>query len=497
MDAAPRADGSPPSAGRARWLLFVVAAGVFIAADDQTSVVTVLPLMIPDLDITADEFYRSSWIINGYLLGYLVALPLMGRVADVYGPGRIYAAAMLIFMIGSALVAAGPAFGSVVAARALQAVGGGAVVPVAMAIVVRELPPGARAAGLGGIAAAAEAGALIGPLWGGAIADWLDWRAVFWLNLPLAAPLALAAWRLASRERRSGRVDWWGAAILGGALALLTVALSDDPLNPRALRLTLALLLVAGAGAAVFGWRERRVTAPLVRPAMLAQRAVLAAEVATLLTGGALITVLIGVPLFVNLVLDEGPLAGGVTLLRLTAAVPVGALAGGWLAGRVDLRALSALGMLLAAAGVAALAAWDEGLGEPLRSAPQIVAGLGFGLVLAPLASAVLARVAEGERATAAAWLTLARVAGMLVGTAVLTSSGLGRFYARAGAAEFGSPGFAELVRAAQVDTFREIFIAAGVALVVAAVLCLLLGRTPRAEPSPAAPGRGRWWMAA
>jgi hypothetical protein len=90
-------------------------------------------------------------------------------------------------------------------------------------------------------------------------------------------------------------------------------------------------------------------------------------------------------------------------------------------------RPLAAGGAGLHVAGVAGLAAWDEGLGEPLRSAPQISAGLGFGLVLAPLATAVLARVEEGDRATAAVWLTLARVGGMLVGTALLTSSGLGR----------------------------------------------------------------------
>ena len=451
--------------------------------------------MIPDLDITADEFYRSSWIINGYLLGYLVALPVMGRVADVYGAGRIYAASMLLFTAGSALVAAAPSFEFLVASRSLQAVGGGAVVPVAMAIVVRELPPRARAPGLGAIAAASEAGALVGPLWGGAIADWIDWRAVFWLNLPLAAPLAFAAWRLATHERRAGGIDWWGAALLGAALAVVTVALADDPLDPRPLPLTLALLASAAAVAAVFARRELAIPAPLVRPAMLVERPILAAEAATFLTGMALITVLIGVPLFVNLVLAEGPLAGGITLLRLTAAVPAGALVGGWLAARLDLRALASGGMLLAAAGVATLAAWEEGLGEPLRSGPQLVAGLGFGLVLAPLASAVLSRVGEGERATAAAWLTLARIAGMLVGAALLASSGLGRFYARAGAVEFGSPGFEELVRAAQVETFREIFVAAAIALVVAAALCSALGPSPDREAALRVQGGRRWWF--
>ena len=184
---------------RSSWLLLVVAGGVFIAADDQTSVVTVLPSMLRDAGITVDDFYRSSWIINAYLLGYIVALPIVGRVADVFGHARVYAASLTVFIVGSMLVASAPGFAWLIGARALQAVGGGAVVPVAMAIVVGELPPSRRVLGLGAIAAASEAGALIGPLWGGAITELWGWRWVFWINVPMALPFAWGAWRLAGR----------------------------------------------------------------------------------------------------------------------------------------------------------------------------------------------------------------------------------------------------------------------------------------------------------
>ena len=108
------------------WLLLVaVAAGVFVAADDQTSVVTVLPAIIQHTGITVDDLYKSSWIINGYLLGYLVALPVVGRVADVYRHGRVYAAAPGGLMSGSVLVAAAAQFGVPVAARVVQRGGGG------------------------------------------------------------------------------------------------------------------------------------------------------------------------------------------------------------------------------------------------------------------------------------------------------------------------------------------------------------------------------------
>lgn len=473
-----------------RWLLITVALGVFVAADDQTSIVTVLPPIVNDIGLTVDDFYRASWVVNGYLLGYLVALPIVGRVADVYGHARIFAACLALFMLGSALVALSPSFTPLVLARALQAVGGGGVVPVAMAIVVGELPKERRLMGLGAIAAASEAGALLGPLWGGGIAELWGWRWVFWINLPMTLPIALAAYRLAGSERRGGRIDWRGAALMGGALAVLTFALVDNPNEPRPFLATLGFLVIAGGLAGWFFAHERSTPEPMAPTADLAKTPVLAANVAHFLVGVGLIGVLIGVPLFVNLVLVEGALDGGLTLMRLTVAVPVGALAGGWLGGRVGLRLTAVVGCLLAATCFLGLQAWDRDLSELLRSGPQVVGGFGFGLVIAPLTAAVLQRVDEDHRAAASAWLTLSRVTGMLVGAALLTSSGLGRFYARAGSISFDSPEFADLVAAAQVETFREVFLAGAVVMLSAAAVAWFIGRGERdAEVEP-------WWTA-
>ncbi|MEX2294911.1 MAG: MFS transporter, partial [Gemmatimonadota bacterium] len=470
--------GVDPSRGNL--LLLLVAWGVFHSANDQTSIVVVLPALITDVGLTVDQFYQSSWVVNGYLLGYLVALPIVGRIADVYGLARIFAVTLLVFMIGSTLVALAPSFPWIVTARALQAVGGGGVVPVAMAIVVDQLPPERRLMGLGAIAAATEAGALIGPAWGGVITEWWGWRAVFWVNLPLVLPTLIGAWWLATGTRREGRIDWAGAALLGLALAVLTYGLVNDPIFPRPLSWTLAILAVAAALAMGFVLHELRLEArggyPMVRLGALSEPRTACANLTMFLVGAGLITALMGVPLFVNLVLVEGALEGGLTLMRLTIAVPLGALLGGWLGGRMGLRPTAVAGCVLIAAGFAGLQGWDAELTQLMRSVPQLVGGLGFGLVLAPLGAAVLQQVAEEERATAAAWLTLARMAGMLVGAALLTSHGLGRFYARAGALDFGSPEFLDLVSEAQVATFREVFITAGIVMGMAALIAIGIG---------------------
>lgn len=481
----PPPDGSRVTSVAARrptWLLLVVALGVFVAADDQTSMVALLPAVIREVGISVDDFYRSAWVINGYLLGYLVALPLTGRIADVYGRGRVFVAALAVFIVGSVLVALAPTFEWLVVARAIQAVGGGGVVPVAMAIVVDELPPARRTLGLSAIAAAAEAGVLIGPLWGGAITEWLGWRWVFWVNVPMTVPLVFAGWLLAERSRRAGgaapaaRVDWRGGALVGIALGLLTYALTDDPLARRPAVVTFALLLASAGCAGVFAWHSLYSSSAMVRLAMFRPRPVWVASLVTFLGGGGLIAALIGVPLFVNLVLAESALDGGLALVRLTVAVPLGALAGGWLAGRVGLRPTAVAGLLLTAVMFVGLARWDHDLTEALRTIPQLIGGFGFGLIIAPLGAAVLQQVPESERATASAWLTMWRVSGMLVGSALLTSHGLGRFYARIASVEFGSPEFERLIWEAQLSTFSEVFIAAAVVMLLAALVALLIG---------------------
>ena len=468
------------------WLLVAVAGGVFIAADDQTSVVTVLPALIPDIGLAVDDFFLASWVINGYLLGYIVALPIVGRIADARGHGRVYAASLGVFMLGSALVAAAPDFWFLVVARALQAVGGGAVVPVAMAIVVAQMPPERRALGLGAIAAASEAGALVGPLWGGLITELLGWRWMFWLNIPMSLPVLGAVWWLARNDRAEGRIDWPGAALLAAALAALTIAIADDPIAPRPWGITALLIGVTAALTVVFVLRQRGLEEPMLRLAMFASKPVSGAAAMSILVGAGLITALISVPLFVNLVLVERPIDGGFTLLRFTAAVPVGALAGGWVTGRTGPRLPAALGVLLGAACFAGLLPWDEVLPEVWRTTPLVVGGFGFGLLIAPLGVAVLSHVRDEERAVAASWLTLARMGGMLVGTGLLTSHGLGRFYARAGSIEFGSPEFAELVTEAQVSTFHEIWVVAAVVLALTTALTWWLGSERASE----------WWAA-
>ncbi len=467
---------------RTTWLLVLTALGVFFAADDQTSVVAILPDMVSDVGLPQDQFYRAAWIVNGYILGYVVAMPLMGRVADRYGHARVFAASLLLFCAASAWVALAQGLTMISIARGVQAVGGGGVVPVSMAIVTMNVSPARRAVGLGAIAAASEAGGLFGPLWGGGIAELLGWRGVFWINLPLCIPVALAVLRFSPDRRKSSTsgLDLPGAVLLGSSLACLTVALTDDPIAGREGGITLLLFAAAAASFLVFLLHETRSASPLVNMILFRTPRISAAFLANGLTGGTLIVAMVSVPLFTNVLLDGDALEGGLNLMRLTVALPVGALTGGWLASRFGLNAGAAFGLILASCGFIGMATWSENPSEVALTAPLLVAGLGFGLVIAPLNAAVMEEAIEAERATLASLLTVVRLVGALVGVALLTTHGLSGFYAAAGLIPLDAPGFESQLRGLQVESFRDTFIVAAGVCFATLLPVLALGRGRR-----------------
>jgi MFS family permease len=449
-------------------IVILAGLGVFFAADDQTSVVAVIPQIANDLGLAQDDFYRAAWLVNGYILGYVAVMPLIGRVADSFGHGRLFAAALGVFVAGSIWVALSNDLTMLSVARALQAVGAGALVPVSMAIVLDYAPPERRAIGLGAMAAASEGGALVGPLWGGGIADLWGWQAVFWLNLPLCLPLAFAIWRLApAKPRVSGNVDFRGGLLLAASLVCLTVALTDDPIAPRSALSTLLLFTGALAFLLLFVFIALRTPRPVIDLALLVRPRLSAGLLTNLLTGGALIVALVNVPLFTNVVLSGSALDGGLNLMRLTVALAFGALAGGFVTTRYGPFACAAAGLVLAGSGFIGMSRWTSDPSFFVFTWPLLVAGLGFGLIIAPVNSASLAEAPDTDRATVASLLTVARLLGALVGVALLTTRGLGGFYADAGLVPLDTPGYEDIVRGLQVGAFQDTFI-------VAAAVCFL-----------------------
>ncbi|MCH8087982.1 MAG: MFS transporter [Chloroflexi bacterium] len=441
--------------------------GVFIAADDQTVIVTILPSIMSDFRLGIDDLGQVSWTVTGYLLGYTAVLPLMGRISDVHGHRRVYLLAMGIFLVGSVLAAMADGLWTLVGFRVIQAVGGGAVVPVTIAMIGDLLPPGRRGMALGIMGASAEMGGVIGPLWGSLIDRFLDWRWVFWMNVPLVIIVVVLIMLLAPSGRRYPRpVDYRGGLILALVMVLVTLALSrlgEAPVQAGA-GLALGGLLLAG-----FLWSQSRASFPLTPLSLFRRVSFSAANASHFFVGAALIIAMVNIPLITDTVMGKEPLEGGLRLLRLTGAIPVGALAGGFAASRLGYRLPTAAGLLLGATSFYFLSTWDLDLSDPMMTVHLLIGGLGFGLVIAPIATAAINSVPPEDRGTAAALLTVMRMMGMIVGLAALTSWGTDRFDTLVRGIDLSlvDPGYINEVTSAGLTVFEGFFL-------TAMALCLL-----------------------
>ncbi|MBI2936126.1 MAG: MFS transporter, partial [Chloroflexi bacterium] len=313
-----------------------------------------------------------------------------------------------------------------VTSRVVQAVGGGATIPIAMALAGKVLPRPAVA--LGVVGAAAEAGAVFGPLYGGAIIRLLDWRWVFWLNLPLCAILVVGLALLPQERRAGGRVDYLGGLLLASGLTVISVALSHRAIFALTARLPYLLLSTGVLFFGLLALHLRRSRFPLLQPFLFRSTTLLSAVSTQFLIGVALIFAMVTVPLITDTVMGRPPLEGGLRLMRLTGAIPLGAVLGGYLASLVSNRVVTWMGLGLIALGLFWMSGWQTDLHEPRLSLHLATAGLGFGLVIAPIMASALGNIPDTHHATVASLVTVARMVGMTLGLAALSAWGMDHF---------------------------------------------------------------------
>ena len=444
---------------RSTWaILTITGLGAFIAALDQTVVVTALPSVMLDLKIPITELDRVSWIITAYLLGYTVAMPLIGRLGDVYGYPRVYQASLIVFCIGTSLVAVAPDFEWMIGARVIQAIGGGGTVPIGMALAVSLVPPERRALALGVVGGAAEAGSMLGPAYGGAIVELSSWRWIFWLNVPQAAVVFAAIMWLPNHRNRDAKVDYLGGAFLIAALLLLSLALSRKDLFTLDSPIPFVL---AASGLGMFGMLlvvERRVWQPLLAHVFLRSWNFIVSNITQALVGVSLILAMVTVPLTADTVMQKEPFTGAMWLLRMTGVIPLASVAGGWLLPRLGARTLTVAGLLMVAAGLFLCSRWELGVDDPELTLQLLLAGVGFGLVIAPILHRALSAVGEDYRATGASLVTVSRMMGMTLGLAAMSAWGVEHFQVLTSGLEFPilQPGETSEAHAARLTQYSE-----------------------------------------
>ncbi len=474
---------------RAWVTLGALAAAVLLGALDQTVVVTALPAIVDDLQIPFNRLDDAAWIVTAYLLGYTVAMPLIGRMSDVFGRQPIMLACLGLLVGTSILCGVARNLEWLIVARGMQAIGGGALLPVTLAVVGDLFPTERRSVLLGLVTATAEAGGVLGPLWGAVVLDHLDWRWVFYLNVPAIALIALVMQRSpAPSSGKAQRVDYAGAVLLGAGLGALALGLSRET-SQAGLGVRLVLGALAVAALAAFVWHERREMAPLIDLALFRAMPFAAGNALSLLSGLALIVAMVDVPLYSATVLQRSAVDGGLLLMRMMVGIPVGAVVGGALIRRIGSAFAASAGVLAAGGGLVLLARWRPETSLDDLTGYLLLCGIGFGLQLAPITSVVVAWAGAPRAGVASALVTVMRMIGMLVGIATLTSWGLDRFSALVADLPLPLPVLGEsaevsqaridayqrAIVAASVNVFSETFTAAAVVCLVALIPALLL----------------------
>ena len=335
-------------------------------------------------------------------------------------------------------------------ARVVQALGGGATVPIGLAIASTALPEQQRGMALGIIIGAAEAGSMLGPAYGGAIIKLLGWRWILWLNIPQSAALFFALTWLPNTPNRQARVDYLGGALLAASLLLLSLALSRGGLftlsSPTPFIIGAPALALVGALVVV----ERRTWQPLLSSVLFQSRAFLAANLTQLLEGVALIIAMVTVPLMANTVLGKEPFTGAMWLFRMAAAIPVGAVLGGRLMMLVGVRPVAVVGLALTAVGLFLVSTWDLDVSEPWLTLHLVIAGLGFGLNNTPIMTLALSSAGQAYRGTAASLVVVTRMMGMTLGLAALAAWGVEHFQSLTAGLELALPQVGEAAEVVQ-----------------------------------------------
>ncbi|MFH0750414.1 MAG: MFS transporter [Chloroflexota bacterium] len=437
-------------------LLAVLGTGVFLAGLELMITAVALPAIVVDLG-SWTELRHASWIINAYLLVYVGTMPLAGRLADVWGARRLFLAALVCFTLGSLLAGIAQTLDQLIAARAVQALGGGALVPVATAAASHLFEGHERPRALGVIGALTFLGMAAGPFLGAAILDVVRpeaalvrlgifggpatdvlapaWRYVFYINVPVGIAALAFGWAATAgwdTPRARARVDLTGALLFTIALAAIVLGVTllgeqaggaaEAGLDPAQVSAGLIATGVAAALAAIVLGLVR--PAPFLDPRLFADRVFASAALVSLLTGYAFATAIVGTAVFVDRVLYGGPDDQRLALGALAAATAAGALASGWLVRHWSLRAVTALGLGASIAGLLWMGRWDAQVTYPVVAAAAGLFGLGFGLTVTPRTTAAVEAVGRARFGAASATVTVARMIGMAIGLAVLTAYG-------------------------------------------------------------------------
>jgi EmrB/QacA subfamily drug resistance transporter len=408
-------------------LLGVLLVAQLMVILDITAVNIALPSLANDLQLSGSSI---SWIITSYSLIFGSLLLFGGRAADLLGRRRMFLTGLGIFAASSFASAIAGTAGALFAARAGQGLGAALLSPAALAIIMTAFEGPRRAKALAAWGAVGGAGAAIGVLVGGLLTEFSDWRMIFYVNLPFAAMLAVAALKIVPTDTQKPRwsgLDLRGALLATTSLGAIVFAITQAERVGWTSLQTLLVGVGGLGGLAVFAVCERHTDAPLLRIERLADRAVGGGVFLMLAAAGSIFGLFLLSSLYLQNVLDMGPLATGLAFIPLAMSAGIGAHAAGHIVSHRGVRGPLAAAFAITAGGMALLAHVGQNGSYMANVLPgMLIAGAGLGVAVVSVSIAILTGAREEETGMISGLNSTGHEIGGTIGIAIFSTIAAG-----------------------------------------------------------------------
>lgn len=403
-------------------ILGAVLLGILLAALDQTIVGTALPRIVTDLK--GNDVY--TWAFTGYLLTATASGPIYGKLSDLFGRRPMFLTGVGIFLVGSALSGLSHTMWQLIAFRALQGLGAGALFPISIAIIGDIFSPSERGKYLGFFGAVFGLSSLIGPAIGGILTDTVGWQWIFYVNIPLGLVVLYIIWRTLPTVVEPGlkrKVDYLGAATLVGALFPILIGLTNKQFGNWTDPQVGGLIALGLAFAAVFIWAESRADEPILPLKLFRIRAFTASVFAIFLAAMGFFTAIVFLPRWYQVVGGASATESGYQILPMLAGLIISATVSGQLVARTGrYKALIGVSLLVLAVGLFLLTNLRSETDRPLVWLWMAVTGLGIGPSFAVFTLVVQNAVPVNELGVGTSSITLFQQVGGTVGLAITGS---------------------------------------------------------------------------
>jgi EmrB/QacA subfamily drug resistance transporter len=451
-----------------------------LVAVDSTIIATSVPSIVGSIG----GFTEFPWLFSIYLLAQAVTVPVYGKLADLFGRKPVILFGIGLFLVGSILCGLAWSMPALIAFRAAQGAGAGAIQPMSITILGDLYSLAERSKVQGYIASVWGMSSVIGPTLGGVFSEYASWRWIFFVNIPLCALAAFMLTRKFTERvvRGHPHIDYRGAALLTTGCTLLILGVLEG--GQSWAWLSLPGLLILGFGVALlaaFVLVERQVSEPVLPLWVFSRRLLLTTSLVSAAVGAIVLGLTSYIPTFVQDVLGTGPLVAGFALSTLTFGWPVSASQAGRIYLRIGFRRCALGGSVFVIAGCALLLLLEESSPVPQVAATCFVIGIGMGLVAVPTLIAAQSSVGWHERGVVTGNNLFCRSLGSALGVAVFGAIANATLRSRSAVASSGARSSAALTTASHHVFVAVLVVSLGMAVAVACMPRHI--QKPEAEP--------------